>query len=82
MNGSLLPAYWTKDGVSIKRERETHKAQSLLTEVDSVGVEHRQTNKLLGNLWPGGNKESKAIAALEDSPCTFFRVVLCNDSFL
>lgn len=39
-----------------------------LTEIDSVGIEHRQPYKLLGNLWPSRDEESEKIPALKDGP--------------
>lgn len=54
----------------------------VLTKVCSVSVKHGQADKLLGDLGPSSNEETKAIAALKDSPGSFFAVTLCEDTLL
>jgi hypothetical protein len=40
-------------------------SETVLTEICSVSVKHRQANKLLGNLGPSSNTETKATIAEE-----------------
>jgi hypothetical protein len=53
----------------------------LLTEIYSVGIEHSQADKLLGDLRPSGDDESEEVSALEDGPGPNLRVDLSSLAF-